>query len=59
MFLTNNVYLCGMAKENKKVYTVNIKPSIMNKIIENAEKENRSVSAYVQMLFEKSIFKTI
>jgi hypothetical protein len=44
-----------MAKETKKVYTINVKPSIMDQAKIKAEKENRSLSAHVEMLLKKDL----
>jgi hypothetical protein len=44
-----------MAKETKKVYTINVKESIMNQAKIKAEKEKRSLSAHVEMLLELDI----
>ena len=44
-----------MAKETKKVYTINVKPSIMDKAKIKADKEKRSLSAHVEMLLEKDL----
>ena len=46
-----------MKKEIKKVYTVNIIPSVMEKAKEKAVKEKRSLSAYVEFLIENDLKK--
>jgi hypothetical protein len=44
-----------MGKETKKVYTVNIKPSIVEQAKKKADKEKRSFSAHVELLLENDI----
>lgn len=44
-----------MDKENKKVYTVNIKASIADKAKKKAEADKRSFSAHVELLLEKDL----
>lgn len=43
-----------MEKELKRVYTVNIKPSVMEAAKQLAQKDKRSVSAHVEILMEKN-----
>lgn len=43
-----------MGKENKKVYTVNIKPSIMEKVRLTADLNKRSLSSQVELIIENS-----
>lgn len=44
-----------MAKEIKKVYTVNIKPSIVDKAKIKASKDKRSFSSHVELLLENDL----
>lgn len=44
-----------MGKEKKKVYTVNVKPSIMDQVRLNADLNRRSLSSQVEINLEKTI----
>lgn len=46
-----------MEKETKKVYTVNIKPSIMEKAKAKAEQNKRSLSGHIEYLLEQDLLK--
>lgn len=44
-----------MTKETKKIYTINVKASIMDQAKIKAEKEKRSLSAHVELLLERDL----
>lgn len=44
-----------MEKENKKVYTVNVKPSIMDAARKDAKENRRSLSSHIEFVIEKSL----
>jgi hypothetical protein len=48
-----------MTKETKKIYTINVKPSIMDQAKIKAEKEKRSLSAHVELLLERDLHTII
>jgi hypothetical protein len=45
-------------KEIKKIYTVNVKPSIMDKIKEKADANKRSLSGEVEFILENVLKAT-
>ena len=45
----------GMENELKKVYTVNVLPSVMELARKKAKEQKRSTSAYIEMLIESDM----